>query len=58
MAFPTSPSNGDQTTINGVLYQYNSTKTAWVRVANPGLDDLRAALEYEALVEAIAVVLA
>ena len=37
MAFPTSPSNGDQTTINGVLYQYNSTKTAWVRVANPGL---------------------
>lgn len=37
MAFPTSPSNGDQTTVNGVLYEYNSTKTAWVRVANPGL---------------------
>jgi len=37
MAFPASPSNGDQTTVNGVLYEYNSTKTAWVRVANPGL---------------------
>lgn len=30
-AFPTSPTNGQQVTLNGITYTYNSTKTAWVR---------------------------
>lgn len=29
MAFPTTPINGQQYTSNGIIYQYNSTKTAW-----------------------------
>lgn len=32
MAFPTSPTNGQTTTINNIIYTYNSTKGAWVRV--------------------------
>jgi len=38
MAFPNSPSDGQQTTVSNVTYQYNSAKTAWYRVgtvANP-----------------------
>ena len=34
--FPTSPSNGQQVTLNGVTYIYNSTKTAWLRNATTG----------------------
>lgn len=30
MAFPSSPSNGDKTTINGKVYIYNSTDDKWV----------------------------
>jgi len=30
MAFPTSPTNGQQTTQNGIIYTYDSTLTAWV----------------------------
>ena len=41
--FPDSPSNGDTTTINGVVYTYNSTKTAWETLesvdANAALSD-------------------
>ena len=29
MAFPTNPTNGSTTTINGVVYVYNSSKNAW-----------------------------
>ena len=29
MAWPTNPTNGQTTTINGVVYVYNSTKNAW-----------------------------
>lgn len=29
MSFPISPTNGQTTTVNGVLYTYNSTTTAW-----------------------------
>lgn len=29
MAFPTSPTNGQTYTVNGIIYVYNSTKTAW-----------------------------
>jgi|LakMenEpi03Aug12_release.lakeMendotaPanAssembly.Ray.scaffolds.fasta_scaffold450863_2 hypothetical protein len=32
MAFPSSPTNGQQYTSNGILYQYNSTKGAWQAV--------------------------
>lgn len=31
MAFPSSPTNGQQAIINGVIYIYNSTKSAWIR---------------------------
>lgn len=29
MAFPTSPTNGQQATVNGIIYTYNSTLAAW-----------------------------
>jgi hypothetical protein len=29
MAFPTTPTNGQQYTSNGIIYQYSSAKTAW-----------------------------
>ena len=32
MTFPTSPSNGQQVTLNYVTYQYDSANTAWYRV--------------------------
>jgi hypothetical protein len=31
MAFPTSPTNGQTTTVNGITYVYNSTNNAWKR---------------------------
>ena len=34
MAFPSSPSNGQQAVVNGITFNYDSTKTAWVRTAN------------------------
>jgi hypothetical protein len=36
MAFPTSPTNGQTATVNGVLYTYNSTLTAWTVGPEPG----------------------
>jgi len=36
MAFPSSPSNGTQATVNGITYVYNSTKTAWIRNSTTG----------------------
>lgn len=32
MSFPLSPSNGQQAVVNGILYTWNSTKSAWRRV--------------------------
>lgn len=34
MAFPTSPTNNQQTTVNGITYQYNSTTNSWKRILN------------------------
>jgi hypothetical protein len=31
MSFPTSPTNGQQATVNGITYVYVSTKNAWNR---------------------------
>jgi hypothetical protein len=31
MSFPTSPSNGQTTTVNGIPYVYSATKNAWKR---------------------------
>lgn len=36
MAFPASPSNGQVTTVGGITYTYNSTKTAWARTPSVG----------------------
>jgi len=36
MAFPSSPSNGQQALVNGITYVYNSTKTAWLRASTTG----------------------
>ena len=36
MAFPSSPSNGQQALVNGITYVYNSTKTAWLRASTIG----------------------
>jgi len=33
MSFPSSPSNGQQVTVNNITYTYNSTSNAWYRVA-------------------------
>ena len=32
MSFPISPTNGQQTVLNGITYTFNSTDNAWVRV--------------------------
>jgi hypothetical protein len=29
MSFPTSPTNGQQAIVNGIVYNYNGTKGAW-----------------------------
>lgn len=34
MAFPTSPTDGQTASVNGILYQYSTTKTAWTVVPN------------------------
>ena len=34
MTFPTSPTNGQQSTQNGVVYTWNSTLTAWTVTTN------------------------
>jgi hypothetical protein len=31
MSFPTSPTNGQQAIVNGIVYNYNSTKGAWIK---------------------------
>lgn len=36
MPFPINPTNGQQTTINGVVYTYNSTLTAWTVTSSGG----------------------
>jgi hypothetical protein len=36
MAFPSSPTNGQTATVGGITYNYNSTKTAWVRIPSAG----------------------
>jgi hypothetical protein len=36
MGFPTSPTDGQTATVNGVLYTYNSTLTAWTVGTEPG----------------------
>jgi hypothetical protein len=33
MTFPTSPTNNQQTTLNGIVYQYASATASWTRVA-------------------------
>jgi hypothetical protein len=32
MSFPLSPTNGQQATVNNVLYQYDSTNNSWTRI--------------------------
>jgi hypothetical protein len=44
MPFPISPTNGQQATVNGILYVYNSTKGGWIKVpstlsANPAISN-------------------
>lgn len=36
MAFPTSPTNGQQTTVNGVIYTYSTALTAWTVTTSTG----------------------
>lgn len=36
MAFPTNPTNGQQTTVNGIIYTYNSTLAAWTATTTTG----------------------
>jgi len=33
MSFPSSPTNGQTVTLNGITYSYNAANTAWKRVA-------------------------
>ena len=35
MSFPSSPANGQQATINGIVYSYSTSTNAWVRVVTP-----------------------
>lgn len=34
MPFPTSPTNGQLATINGITYAYSSAKTSWKKVTS------------------------
>jgi hypothetical protein len=43
MAFPISPTNGQQVTLNYVTYQYDSANTAWYRVSTGVAEPLAAA---------------
>ena len=36
MPFPSNPSNGQQVTVNGTLYTYNSAKDTWSRTSSVG----------------------
>ena len=36
MAFPTSPTNGQTASVNGITYTYNSTNGTWTRVPASG----------------------
>ena len=36
MAFPTNPTNGQQATVNGVIYIYSNTIPAWTVATNTG----------------------
>ena len=36
MAFPSSPANGQRATVNNIIYEYNDTKGAWLRVSAQG----------------------
>ena len=36
MAFPTNPTNGQQATVNGVIYTYSTTTGAWLVTTNTG----------------------
>ena len=36
MAFPTNPTNGQQATVNGVIYTYSTALTAWSVTTNAG----------------------
>ncbi len=38
--FPNNPVNGQQATVNNILYTYNSSQTAWVRTSYTGINDL------------------
>lgn len=33
MAFPSNPTNGQQTTVNGVIWSYSSSKGAWSKIS-------------------------
>lgn len=38
MAWPSSPTNGQTTTQNGVIYVYNASKNAWAVASTAGGD--------------------
>jgi hypothetical protein len=38
MTFPTTPTNGQTLSVNGILYQYSTTKTAWTVVPNTAFE--------------------
>lgn len=40
MSFPSSPSNGQQTIVNGITYTYSSTTQSWTRVLYGNLTSL------------------
>ena len=52
MAFPSNPTNNQTTTVNGILYTYNSTKGVWSVTTNSGVDYNVNSLNAAALVTA------
>ena len=41
--WPVSPTNGQTTTVNGIVYTYNTTQTAWVRTGTSSTGDITGA---------------
>ena len=40
-AFPSTPTNGQQATVNGVTYSYDSTNNSWRKITSPTVINTR-----------------
>lgn len=46
-AFPSTPTNGQQATVNGVTYSYDSTNNSWRKITSPTIVNTRDQAAYD-----------